>query len=83
MATEHDRVVTDDDLVVVTRTETPFEADALVAILEADGLRAYAAHRRLEDIFPTLFSEDGTAVVVRADELERARTILSQQRPDD
>ena len=60
------------DLVVLTRTETPFEADLIVARLVDAGVQAYAAHRRLEDIFPTLFSEDGTAVVVRADQVDTA-----------
>jgi hypothetical protein len=74
--------VTGNDVVVLLRARSRFEADATVALLTAHGLRAYAAHRQLEDVFPTLFSREGTAVMVRADELEQARALLDAPSDD-
>jgi hypothetical protein len=72
----------DDRVVVLTHADGAAEADAIVAVLTAHGVPAYAAYRRLEDVFPTLFSSEGTAVMVRAADLDEARTILAST-PDD
>jgi hypothetical protein len=83
--------VTDDDavsgdvadrVVVLLHAPSPFEADTIVALLEAHGIRAHAAHRHLEDVFPALFSHDGTTVMVREADLARAGDLLaSEPRP--
>jgi len=62
--------------VVVTRAETPFEADAVVALLRAHGIAADAQHRPFEDVFPTLFSKGGTPIWVPAADAEEARALL-------
>ena len=69
----------DNEIVVLTHADGSAEADAIVAVLDAHGIKAYAAYRRMEDVFPTLFSTDGTAVMVRADDVEEARQIIAPE----
>jgi hypothetical protein len=72
----------EDRLVALLYAPSPFEADTIVALLEAHDIPAYAAHRHLEDVFPALFSHDGTAVMVREADLARAEELLaSEPRP--
>ena len=69
-------LVTDDKIVVAGYASTASEADTIVALLEANGIRAIAQRRQLEDVFPTVFSHEGVAVLVREDQLDEARAFL-------
>ncbi|MCZ7527098.1 MAG: DUF2007 domain-containing protein [Acidimicrobiia bacterium] len=66
----------DDRLVPVALAGSRVEAETVVALLEAHGIRAFAQHRDLEAVFPTLFSQPGTPVLVRQRDAPEARALL-------
>ncbi len=77
MAAEHELSRdADGQPVVLCHAASAFEADAIVALLTAHGIRADAQHRPLEDQFPTLFSKEGTPVWVATSDLAEARALL-------